>query len=173
MLSRGSRSVVFVHGLFGKPSSTWTCKDVKKKVSTAPQAKDTQASDATAGSRNGAEELSKSDNGGGKLWAALTQTRKTKPEAGTEDVFWPRDLLPKKINDARVFTWGYDVDVDHLLSSAGQATIFQHAQQLAQDLADERTRPEEVFRAHRSRSLVVLMLTLSNVEIKKDHLRCA
>lgn len=32
-------------------------------------------------------------------------------------VFWPKDLLPKDIPSARVWTWGHDADFFRLLSS--------------------------------------------------------
>jgi len=51
--------------------------------------------------------------------------------------FWPRDLLPRIISDVRVFTWGYDADIDGF-GSRSQSTIIQHAQSLLSDIADQR-----------------------------------
>ena len=59
-------------------------------------------------------------------------------------IFWPKDLLPKVIPDARVFTYGYDVNINHLFSSASQATVFQHAASFLNDLANERISAEAV-----------------------------
>jgi mannitol/fructose-specific phosphotransferase system IIA component (Ntr-type) len=38
--------------------------------------------------------------------------------------------------DVRIFTWGYDADVDNLFTSASQNTVHQHASNLLSDLAD-------------------------------------
>lgn len=78
----------------------------------------------------------------------------------TREVFWPRDLLPQKLPDCRILTWGYDVDIDHALSSASTATVFQHANNLLSDLADVRILEEEkarpiIFVAHSLGGIVV------------------
>ncbi|KAI4221219.1 MAG: hypothetical protein LQ349_007898 [Xanthoria aureola] len=52
-------------------------------------------------------------------------------------VLWPRDLLPNVVHDARIFTWGYDADIDGF-GSASQSTIYQHASSLLSDIADQR-----------------------------------
>ena len=54
----------------------------------------------------------------------------------TGSTFWPQDLLPSVIPDTKIFTWGYDANVDGFLSSASQNTTHQHAQNLLSDLAD-------------------------------------
>jgi len=51
-------------------------------------------------------------------------------------VFWPTTLLPEVLPDTRMFTWGYDADVDRFRSTASQNTIFQHAADLLGDIAD-------------------------------------
>jgi len=53
-------------------------------------------------------------------------------------VFWPQDLLPHRTPEAKIFTFGYDADIDSFWSSAGQNTITQHAQSLLSDLTDLR-----------------------------------
>ena len=52
------------------------------------------------------------------------------------NVFWPRDLLPDVIPDARILTFGYDADVYHFRAAVGQNTIHQHASNLLADIAD-------------------------------------
>lgn len=55
-------------------------------------------------------------------------------------IYWPFDLLPKDIPDARIFSFGYDADVTHLgFGSVGQNTLQNHAQNLLHDLARKRS----------------------------------
>jgi hypothetical protein len=75
-------------------------------------------------------------------------------------IFWPADLLPQTLPGARIFTWGYDVDVDRAFSSASTATVFQHASALLSDLADVRMDETEkkrpiIFIAHSLGGIVV------------------
>ena len=51
-----------------------------------------------------------------------------------QDVFWPRDLLPKAFPQARIVTWGYDVQIEGFLAAASQASIYHHAENLLSDL---------------------------------------
>jgi hypothetical protein len=84
-------------------------------------------------------------------------------EAGTQSnrqVFWPKDLLPNSFPKSRVFTWGYDVDIDHVFSGASTATVFQHAYNLLSDVADVRMTADEkmrplIFIAHSLGGIVV------------------
>ena len=62
------------------------------------------------------------------------------------EVFWPRDLLPRRFPDFRIFTWGYDVDIDHAFSGTSTATVFQHAANLLSDLSDVRISSEAELR---------------------------
>ena len=63
------------------------------------------------------------------------------------NVFWPRDLLAKDINDAslkcRVITWGYDASIANVFMYASQESIFGHAETLLGDLS--RSRVDKVF----------------------------
>ncbi|MCJ1381754.1 hypothetical protein MMC17_004865 [Xylographa soralifera] len=71
----------------------------------------------------------------------------------TQDgIFWPRDLLPQDVPDARVITWGYHT------SSA--ATIDEHAKNLLLDL--ENRRP------HRgARPIIFVGISLGGLIIKQ------
>jgi len=80
-------SVIFVHGLFGNPTKTWT------KVPPPDRKKQ------------------------------------------TENVFWPADLLPKVLPEARIWTWGYDADVHKFGSQSSHNTIEEHASNLLTDIA--------------------------------------
>jgi hypothetical protein len=54
------------------------------------------------------------------------------------NVFWPKDLLPKAIPDIRVYSWGYDANIERFMSSASLNTVHQHSSNLLNDLADLR-----------------------------------
>ncbi len=60
------------------------------------------------------------------------------------EVVWPRDLLPTDAPHARIMTFGYAADVVNFFSVASHSSIFQHAQNLLQDLQRERRTPDEV-----------------------------
>ena len=68
------------------------------------------------------------------------------PISSPSGVFWPRDLLPRRFPDLRIFTWGYDVDIDHAFSGTSTATVFQHAANLLSDLSDVRVLSEAELR---------------------------
>lgn len=57
-------------------------------------------------------------------------------DPGSHDIFWPAALLPEVIPNARIWTWGYDADIDGFWSSASQNTVSQHATNLLSDVAD-------------------------------------
>ena len=52
----------------------------------------------------------------------------------SQDVFWPRDLLPRAFPQARIVTWGYDVQIEELSAATSQASIFHHSENLLSDL---------------------------------------
>ncbi|KAI9655123.1 MAG: hypothetical protein M1821_005606 [Bathelium mastoideum] len=65
------------------------------------------------------------------------KTWSVKPLKNDEErVFWPRDLLRPVLGNVRIFTWGYDADVDGFFSTSSQNTVSQHANGLLGDVAD-------------------------------------
>jgi len=52
------------------------------------------------------------------------------------EVFWPEEILPSVLPEARIFTWGYDADVDAFNTSVGHNTVEQHANDLLTDIAN-------------------------------------
>ena len=64
----------------------------------------------------------------------------TEKKTGT---FWPKDLLPKDIPEARIFTFGYDTDIG-ALNCASTNTIRDHGKALANHLALKRMRTKSV-----------------------------
>lgn len=47
--------------------------------------------------------------------------------------YWPRDLLPSDIPNARILSWGYDVS-----TYGDPSSLLGHARQLLSDLCSER-----------------------------------
>lgn len=105
----------------------------------------------------------------------------TSDQLKSERIFWPQDLLPKAMPSARIFTWGYDVDITKAFGPVSMASTFQHAQSLLSDVADSRTSPEEklrpiIFIAHSLGGLIVkdvLCLARNENTYLRDVFRCA
>ena len=86
--------------------------------------------------------------------------RRTNPPDVKREVFWPQDLLPQVFPQARILTWGYNVQLKHMLTSTSKESIFQHAGVLLSDLALLRTSSVDkqknlVFIAHSLGGIVV------------------
>ncbi|KAL1608072.1 hypothetical protein SLS60_003011 [Paraconiothyrium brasiliense] len=95
--------IVFVHGFTGHPERTWSTKinreDAAKTIERpSKRQKFNQAFQTFAGSVEG-ESIPK--------------------------VFWPRDILPSTIPDARILTYGYDTHIRHRLDApVPQSTVY-------------------------------------------------
>jgi hypothetical protein len=55
-----------------------------------------------------------------------------------DGIFWPRDLLPERVNNIRILTYGYDSDPIRIWSSVDRVSIVQHARDLLIALCGER-----------------------------------
>ncbi|KAF8423890.1 P-loop containing nucleoside triphosphate hydrolase protein, partial [Tirmania nivea] len=64
---------------------------------------------------------------------------------GEKEVLWLRDLLPNEIQDARIFTYGYDSMPTQVAGRASTKFIHQHAESFLQDLYAHR-KGDEVYR---------------------------
>lgn len=143
-----------VHGLFGHPKKTWS-------LNTPNDAPERESADGHLPTETSDESETE------------TPPRKKKHTRGKElfqDVFWPRDLLPKAFPQARIVTWGYDVQIEQLLKSTSQASIIHHSENLLSDLVLLR-KPETgklkplLFIAHSLGGIVVKdALSLSGYE---------
>lgn len=57
-------------------------------------------------------------------------------DQSSHGIFWPAALLPEVVPDTRIWTWGYDADIDGFWSPASQNTVSQHATNVLSDIAD-------------------------------------
>jgi hypothetical protein len=60
------------------------------------------------------------------------------PARGEETIFWPRDLLPRTIENTRIMTYGYDADPINVWSTIEHINILQHWKGLLLALAAQR-----------------------------------
>jgi hypothetical protein len=173
-------SVIFVHGLFGHPYKTWTYKQKRFGRKRRKQWKDKLAFKRNVGPVNEEEDedsvseddflvdldkADSSDNDGS------TQNGHVKNENREEngqtqnqssDVYWPRDLLPERLPNARIFTWGYDANIENMFSSASRASIFQHAGTFLEDIAGVRETLGQM-----TRPLVFVVHSLGGIVVKE------
>lgn len=83
-----------------------------------------------------------------------------------DEVFWPYNLLPQDIPDARIITWGYNAEVAHFLSPYSKVRVRDHAKSLLNDLNGLRDSPETctrpiIFVAHSLGGIVCAQVTFS------------
>ena len=134
-----------MHGLFGHPHDTWTWKSPHRAKSPSRLGRHNGASSSLKSAVNDNDESPSVDTE-----AAVV---------GSSSVFWPQDLLRVAIPDVRIYTWGYDADINSL-SSASRNTIHQHARNLLSDLVDLRAESEchqkpLIFVAHSLGGIIV------------------
>lgn len=150
---------MLVHGLFGDPRKTWTATS---PVGVVPSASST-VSQVEPSEQYATMRQRKRDSLA--FWRRGNNSRSpvVSPSQQTSggDVFWPKELLPKVVPQTRIMTWGYDVDINHLFSSASQATVFQHAGSLLLDLANKRTSDIE-----RRRPIIFIAHSLGGIVVK-------
>lgn len=121
-------SVIFVHGLFGDPQKKWTgTPNVSSKSRNEPRSTSPRPPNIDS---DGAFEVEDSKEQANEDCYDIVEDNLS------QGVFWPEALLPGTIPDIRIFTLGYDADVDRFRSTASQNTIFQHAADLLSDVAD-------------------------------------
>ena len=117
-----SHSIIFVHGLFGHPRKTWAAKK-KRSKSPWPSSSKTRALQHLA--------VERPQNSGSQSPKPSSDENQASQSLNIEEeedaVYWPQSLLPMVIPDVKIFTYGYDADIDGFLSGAGQNTINQHA----------------------------------------------
>ncbi|SPO07621.1 uncharacterized protein DNG_10316 [Cephalotrichum gorgonifer] len=136
-----SLDVVFVHGFTGHPQRTWTHQKGDPPSSHRCQ-------HATDGASERASKIRKmipfSSPGG--------QISRGQNSSSYAPVYWPRDLVPGTLPDARVLTYGYDTRVTHALGPpANKSSVYEMAWDFLVELeAGRRTDPARplLFVAH-------------------------
>ena len=125
-------SIVLVLGLFGHLENTWSA-DIQSEHGHSVERGDSEP-----------------------------QFKRTKrgDEKRVNRVFWPRDLLPRVFPNSRIMTWGYDVTINHLISSSSKSSIYHHSETLLGDLASKRIDESEketpiIFIAHSLGGIIV------------------
>ena len=143
-----------VHGLFGHPKKTWS-------INTSSNASTREPADGDLPSDTSDE--AETEN-------RPRKKRFTRGRDVPQDVFWPRDLLPREFPQARIVTWGYDVQIDDLSGATSKASILHHSESLLADLvmlreSDTAKLKPLIFIAHSLGGIVVKdALSLSGSE---------
>jgi hypothetical protein len=176
-----------VHGLFGHPKNTWTCKDAPAShdIPSGAIVRTGALQDEHQGEALGAAKKSpftlplhirrlagKSIHGSATPKVSYNHrsvnTRQHSNVSGERgwgkqrcEVFWPRDLLPAVIPYARILTWGYDVQIEQMFTATSQASIFQHATTLLTDLSTLRSRESD-----RIKPLIFVTHSLGGIVVK-------
>ncbi|KAM5445401.1 hypothetical protein MaudCBS49596_007544 [Microsporum audouinii] len=60
-------------------------------------------------------------------------------------IFWPRDLLPDDVRQARVLSWGYSADIAHFWQKTTNTELNDHAKNLCSDHSGLREQSALVF----------------------------
>lgn len=129
-------SIVLVHGLRGHPKFTWEHTTVRKeRCSLVTNDKDRRwfCTILRFWTRQCTEqrELETEDQ-------PISSNAQESNSRNTGSVYWPRDLLPLTIPNARIFTYGYNADViGGLFQASSKNSISQHGQDLMVELGRE------------------------------------
>ena len=88
--------------------------------------------------------------------------------------FWPEELLPQKVPDTRISTWGYDADFATFWRMPGQNRIANHARNLITDLANFRDETDTndvpiIFVVHSLGGLVLKRALIASANTLEDH----
>ena len=143
-------SIVFIHGFNGHPERTWTYKRADADPPSPPN--DLEAPERPSKFRK------------------LNPFRHGQEGESSvqKETYWPRDLLPRTVDKARILTFGYDTAVHHKFGQPrNQNTVYEFAWEFLNCLGDAR-QPDAVIR----RPLVFIAHSLGGI-ITKEALRQA
>ncbi|KAI1635272.1 hypothetical protein F4809DRAFT_614548 [Biscogniauxia mediterranea] len=101
-----------------------------------------------------------------RTWAYEATKERNKP-------FWPKDLLPKELQNVRVFSFGYDANIEKFMSSTGKNSVQDHGANLLNDLSFQLESQKEssvpfIFVVH-SLGGLVLKEALNQSHTAPDH----
>jgi hypothetical protein len=133
---------VFVHGFTGHPERTWSHKGEV-------------CNDQAGHDDDTYERPSKRQR---FLPSGLLHHKKS---GAGQAVYWPRDLLPVTVPNARILTYGYDTHIRHWLGTAmSKATVYDIAWDLIVSL-------EAARRSEPSRGLLFISHSLGGIVVKE------
>jgi hypothetical protein len=134
-------SIVFVHGFTGHPERTWIHKG------------ELIADDRCDADREGSEHPSK--------YRRLFAPGHFKRNEVRKPVYWPRDLVPVTLPNARVLTYGYDTNIRHRFDTPiSKSTVYDIGTDLLVSLEAER-------RSQPSRPLIFVAHSLGGIIVKE------
>ena len=153
-------SIVFIHGLLGDPRCTWEKRGSPNKKRGPP---DNIASQASGPPQKKSRMFHfwdrKSDNNDKQPEAAAVLATGLEEEASNDpkSVFWPENLLPRDIPNARIFTYGYNAGVfGGVLKGPDMNNVSQHANDLMISLNSELGNKKPIiFVAHSLGGIIV------------------
>ncbi len=144
---------MFVHGLFGHPQRTWTGRGKRdRRVASSPY-QENDPSRLPEESTETSSLLTITDSGSEPGIGEGTSTREPSLQGlempppssinssqiiglQTGDVFWPEAILPGVLPETRIYTWGYDSDIDAFTTLGERNGIEQNAIDLLTDVAN-------------------------------------
>jgi len=134
-------SIVFVHGFTGHPQRTWTHKG------------EIVTDDRCETDGDGSEHPSK--------YRRLLLSSHSKRNEVRRPVYWPRDLIPATLPQARVLTYGYDTNIRHRFDAPiSKSTVYDIGKDLLVSLEAER-------RSDPSRPLIFVAHSLGGIVVKE------
>jgi pimeloyl-ACP methyl ester carboxylesterase len=134
-------SIVFIHGFTGHPERTWRHKGEANYDQNEPD-------------QDGGERPSKIR----KIFPLISSSQRS---GARKPTYWPRDLVPIAVPNARVLTYGYDTHIRHWAGPAiNKSTVYDIAWDFLVSL--------EAARRHEpSRPLLLIAHSLGGIIVKE------
>lgn len=114
--------IVFVHGIQGHPTRTWTATR-----SGNTKAQQTDDDEVQSRKRNRLPKWVKDRFKMPKPTDESNAEYEKHDPLSDSTCFWPKDLLPVDLPRARILCWGYDSMVTKGFKSTDKSTLFTHA----------------------------------------------
>ncbi|KAN0072306.1 hypothetical protein V8E54_009235 [Elaphomyces granulatus] len=164
--------IIFIHGFTGHPKDTWTHsgKSSKRKSTGIDEHGDVTGSSPSKRQRLFSSLRNKVSTPG----STIASGRSSANGSGRSEVYWPRDLLPLTVPNARVLTYGYDTKVKHFaIGQVSHNTVRDHGWNFL--CAVEESRRKEPLRplllvAHSLGGLVLKEALRESRDCEKPHL---